>query len=75
MAAAKVTTDSRADAVLEGSEVSRGQWAHQVTGAVLHILQQTAFQLYQESILQPPEGSLDLRDWCKQLIQKHPQFH
>ena len=59
MAAVNVTTDGRADAVLKGSQVSRGDWAPQVTGAALHILQQRAFQLYQESILQPSEESLD----------------
>ena len=45
MSAANVTTDGRADAILKGSQ---GEWAPQVTGAALHILQQRAFQLYQE---------------------------
>ena len=38
MAAANVTTDGRADE-LRGSQVSTGEWAPQVTGAALHILQ------------------------------------
>ena len=59
MAAANVTTDGRADSVVKCSQVSRGQWARQVKAAALHILQQRAFPLYQESILHQSEESID----------------
>ena len=47
MIAGNVTTEGRAASVQKGSHISRGQWAHQVTAAVLYILLYRAYTEYQ----------------------------
>ena len=37
---ADITTEGRANHLLKGSEISRGQWVNEVSAAALHSLQQ-----------------------------------
>ena len=71
--AANVTTERRVDALLKGSHLARGQWAHQVTAAALYALQKHAHTAYKEVLTS--EDTLEFDDWCKQMQVSHPQFN
>ena len=68
--AANVTTEGRVDALLKGSHIARGQWAHQVSAAALYALQKRAHTAYKEVLTS--EDTLEFDDWCKQMQVSHP---
>ena len=43
---AGIATSGRAEAMLSASHAKRTRYAHQVTAASLHVLQQSAYQTY-----------------------------
>ena len=61
--AANVTTEGRVDALLKGSHITRGQWAHQVSAAALYALQKCAHTAYKEVLTS--EDTLEFDGWCK----------
>ncbi len=72
MTEAGVTTEGRAESLLKGSHVTRGQWAQQVTAAALYRLQQSAYHSYKEE--NGVESCLSFSEWCETMSVKHPQF-
>lgn len=72
MTSANVTTEGRADGLQKGSHISRCQWAHQITAAVLFILLDKSYAEYQ--INTPDDEQIGFDDWCKQMASEHPQF-
>ena len=70
--AANITSENRAESLLNGSNVSRCHWAHQVTAAVLHILLYKSYDEYKEDT--PEEEQLNFEDWCSQSVRNYPQF-
>ena len=72
MTAANVTTEGRAGGLQKGSHTSRGQLAHQVTAAALHILLHMAYDEYK---INTPDGEqLNLDDWCENCVKDYPKF-
>ena len=71
ISAANVTTEARAEHLLQGSNVSRCQWVHQVTAAALHTLMYSSYGEYKDCT---PEPHLCFQDWCVQMVSIHPQF-
>ncbi len=72
MAEADVLTEGRAEGVLNGSHVTRGQWAFQVTAASLYKLQTDA---YSEYIEDNTDGiTLSFTEWGERMSENHPQF-
>ena len=67
------TTEGRASIVTEGSHISRGQWAQQVTPAALYILLHRAYAEYQISILESEQLHFDA--WCEQMSSDNPQIY
>ena len=57
------------------SHVKRKRYAHQVTAASLHILQQTAYQTYCTTV-EESESRLSFTEWYSRMnSQNHPQFY
>ena len=72
---AGIVTSGRAEAMLSASHVKRTRYAHQVTAACLHVLQQTAYQTYCTT-LEESESPLNFMEWCNRMSsQDHPQFY
>ena len=59
--------------VTNGSHISRGQWAHQVTSSALYILPHRSYAEYQISI--PEVEQLHFDTWCEQMSSDYPQFY
>ena len=72
LSTADVTTEGRADSLLRGSDTARAQWAHQVTGAALFVLQTEVYSAYRE--ITEAEDILPFSQWCGEMAKKHPQF-
>ena len=72
MTSAGVTTEGRADSLHKGSQISRSQWAHQVTVAALYALQRKAYDDYRKTCETEDLQSFDL--WSKKMATKYPQF-
>ena len=68
---AGITTEGRVDAVMKGSQTSRGQWVHQVTACALFELQSIAYLEYEAQT----ENCLPFTDWAKQKSDADPQFY
>ena len=66
-------TEERASNVTNGSHISRGQWAHQVTSATLYILLHRSYAEYQISI--PESEQLHFDAWCEQMNSDYPQLY
>ncbi|XP_063958715.1 uncharacterized protein LOC135154778 [Lytechinus pictus] len=69
---AGVTTEGRAESLQKGSQTSRAQWAHQVTAAALHSLQQSAYQDYVKTCASENIQSFDA--WKLKMATDYPQF-
>ena len=67
------TTEGGASNVTNGSHISRGQWAHQVTSATLYILPHRSYAEYQISI--PESEQLHFDAWCEQMSSDYRQFY
>ena len=70
---AGVTTCERADAISNGSQVTRARYAHQVTAAVLHLLQRAAFDDYIQ-LQDEAETPLSFMSWHQKIVSEKPQF-
>ena len=70
---AGVTTCERADAISNGSQVTRARYAHQVTAAVLHLLQRAAFDDYIQ-LQDEAETPLSFMSWHQKMFSGKPQF-
>ena len=71
LAAADVTTEARVENLLQGSHVSRCQWAHQVTAAALYKLMCSSYEEYKGC---GPDQSLNFPEWCSEGVANYPQF-
>ena len=71
ISAADVTTQARAETLLQGSNVSRCQWAHQVTATALHKLVSRSYEEYKGCASEP---YLSFQEWCCKMVANHPQF-
>ena len=72
MTSANVTTEGCAAGLQKCSHTSTGQWAHQVTAAVLFILLHRSYDEYQKN---KPEGEqLHFDEWCYEMASEQPQF-
>lgn len=71
---ANVTTTGRADAIASGSQITRARYAHQVTAAALHLLQQKAYQQYLKYQGDAGEKSLSSIAWHEKQFMEQPQF-
>ena len=69
---AGVTKVGMADSFLKASHITRTRHAHQVTAAVLFILQKHAYEEYKTAA--SPDDMLDFDGWCLQQQQAIPQF-
>lgn len=69
---AKITTEDRAESLLQGSQVSRCQWAHQVTASALYNLMCMSYDEYK--MFTPDVQHLNFEEWCLQMVSNHPQF-
>ena len=67
------TTEGGASNVTKGSQISRGQWANQVTSAFLYILLHMSYAEYQISI--PESEQLHFDVWYEQTSSDYPQFY
>ena len=74
MATANVTTEGRADALQNGSHVSRAQWAHKVTAAALFCLQNQAYTAYKYASEAEKSEVKSFDNWCADMEINHPQF-
>ena len=70
---AGVTTSERADAISNGSQVTRVRYANQVTAAVLHLLQRAAFDDYIQ-LQDEAETPLSFMSWHQKMFSEKPQF-
>ena len=68
---AGIATSGRAEALLSASHVKRTCYAHQVTAASLHILQDNVFKEY----CMATEAPLSFTAWCSEKVKQHPQFY
>ena len=66
---AGVTTSGRADAISNGSQVTRARYAHQVTAAVLHLLQRAAFDDYIQ-LQDEAETPLSFKSWHQKMFSE-----
>ena len=73
MTSANITTEGRAVGLQKGSHTSRGQWARQVTTAVLFILLHRSYADYQLNT--PDDEQLRFDEWCKQMASEHPHIN
>jgi len=71
---AGITTSGKAEAFLSASHVKRTRYAHQVTVACLHVLQNNAYQSYCME-LEDSVTPLNFEAWCSVKAQQHPQFY
>ena len=70
---AGVTTSGRADAISNGSQVTRARYAHQMTAAVLHLLQRAAFDDYIQ-LQDEAETPMSFMSWHQNMFSEKPQF-
>ena len=68
---AGITTPGKAEAFLSSSHVKHTCYAHQVTVACLHVLQNNAYQSYCMELATP----LNFEVWCSVKAQQHSQFY
>ena len=71
ISAANVTTEERAESLLNGTHVSRCQWAHQVTAAALYNLLCMSYEEYKDET--PDEEHFDFDRWCSYRVSNSPQ--
>ena len=71
LAAANITTEVRAENILQASNVTKCQWAHQITAAVLFKLMLVSYNEYKEST---SDEHLDFKQWYTKKAAIHPQF-
>ena len=71
--AGNMTTEGRASNVQNGSHISRGQWAHQVTPAALYTLHHRAYAEYKMSISEIEQ--LHFGALCEQMSSDYPQLY
>ena len=76
LAESGVTTSGRADEALKGSNVARARHMHQITVAVLFILQHNAYIAYQEKEANNGNPNpLEVSEWKKKMCDEQPQFY
>ena len=72
---AEITTAGTADSFLRAAHhVTRTRRAHQVTAAVLYILQRRAYDQNSTTNTEYDEHPGSFEDWCRQREQSYPQF-
>ena len=68
---AGIATSGRAEALLSAFHVKRTRYAHQVTAASLHILQDDAYK----DFCMTSQVSLSFTAWCSKKAEQCPQFY
>ena len=65
---AGVTTSGKAASLISGSHVKHTRYAHHVTEAALHVLQQSAYKAH----IKDAAKALDFQEWVKTSAQQYP---
>ncbi|KAJ8887573.1 hypothetical protein PR048_013790 [Dryococelus australis] len=68
---AGVTSPIKADSVLKTSHIKKSRYAHEVTAAAIHILQQLAYQEHKENFT---DLILSLSDWYTKMRAEQPML-
>ena len=71
---AEITTAGTADSFLRAAQVRPTRREHQVTAAVLYILQRRAYDQYSTTNTEDDEHPGSFGGWCSHTEQSYPQF-
>ncbi len=69
---AEIATVGKAESFLQAAHVGRTRYAHQVTAAILHILQRKAYS--NSNYICRHQESMEFTAWCSKRTEKCPQF-